>query len=175
MDILPLNHVQKDFKIFMITMNSQNKNIHQNIDMKYEFFDVTADIGFWAYGKTLEESFENAALAMFDVITNLEKVAKKESRNIDVESEDIVSLLYDFLEELLIFHELDLIMFSNFEIMIKKEINNEKEIYKLNAIAYGETINWKIHEKRSEVKAITFHMMEVLCDEICKVRVILDL
>ncbi|MCL2688049.1 MAG: archease [Methanobrevibacter sp.] len=156
-------------------MNTKNKNILKNIDKKYEFFDVTADIGFWAYGKTIEESFENAALAMFDVITNLEKVAKKEVRNINVESEDIVSLLYDFLEELLIIHEVDLIMFSNFELAIKKENNNENEVYKLKAIAIGENIDYNIHERRSEVKAITFHMMEVLCEDICKVRVILDL
>jgi SHS2 domain-containing protein len=156
-------------------MRNGNKNNQKNIQKKFEFFDVTADIGYWAYGKTLEESFENAALAMFDVITNLEKVAKKESKNITVESEDFVSLLYDFLEELLIIHELNLILFSNFDISIEKGFKSEKEIFKLDAIATGETINRNIHKRRSEVKAITFHMMEVKCEEICKVRVILDL
>ncbi len=63
---------------------------------KFEFFDVTADIGYWAYGKTLEEAFENSALAMFNVITNVKKVDKKEIREFTIESEDKVSLLYDF-------------------------------------------------------------------------------
>lgn len=156
-------------------MNSENKDIIKNIERKYEFFDVTADIGFWAYGKTLEESFENAGLAMFDVITDIGKVAKTESRTITVESEDKVSLLYDFLEELLIIYELELIMFSNFDVAISKENILGNEVYKLEAIATGETIDWNIHERRSEVKAITFHMMDVLCEDICKVRVILDL
>ena len=156
-------------------MNSKNKDIIKNIERKYEFFDVTADIGFWAYGKTLEESFENAGLAMFDVITDIGKVAKTESRTITVESEDKVSLLYDFLEELLIIYELELIMFSNFDVAISKENILGNEVYKLEAIATGETIDWNIHERRSEVKAITFHMMDVLCEDICKVRVILDL
>ena len=30
---------------------------------KFEFFDVTADIGFYAYGNNLNEAFENAGLA----------------------------------------------------------------------------------------------------------------
>lgn len=159
----------------MIHMGTKN-NINQKlIQKKFEYFDVTADIGYWAYGKTLEESFENAALAMFDVITDTEKIAKNETKEISVESEDKISLLYDFLEELLIIHELDLILFSDFQVAIKKERKEDNEVYKLSAIATGETIDWSIHERKSEVKAITFHMMEVLCEDICKVRVILDL
>ncbi|MDR0901029.1 MAG: archease [Methanobrevibacter sp.] len=147
----------------------------QFINKKFEFFDVTADIGYWAYGKTLEEAYENAALAMFNVITNTDKVSQKVSKEIAIESEDLVSLLYDFLEELLILHELNLMFFSKFEIAIKKEeINNESK-YTLKGIAIGEEINWKVHEKGSEVKAITFHQMEVITNSISKVRVILDL
>ena len=142
---------------------------------KFEFFDVTADIGFWAYGKSLDKAFENAALAMFNVITDTKKVAKKKSKKIYVESEDKTSLLYDFLEEVLIIYELESVLFSSFYVAIKKEKINDYEAYKLNGIATGENINWDIHERRNEVKAITFHMMEVLCEDICKLSVILDL
>ena len=159
----------------MINMKTNNINDQKLIQKKFEFFDVTADIGFWAYGKTLEEAFENAALAMFNVITDTEKVAKKETKEIYVESEDKISLLYDFLEELLVLQEVDLILCSDFQVAIKKEIKGKDEVYKLNAIAIGENIDWNIHERKSEVKAITFHMMEVLCEDIFKVRVILDL
>lgn len=156
-------------------MKNKDNNNQRLIQKKFEFFDVTADIGYWAYGMTLEESFENAALAMFNVITDTQKVAKKETREIYVESEDKVSLLYDFLEELLVLQEVDLILFSDFQVAITKEIKENDEVYKLSAIATGETIDWNIHERKSEVKAITFHMMEVLCVDVCKVRVILDL
>ena len=43
-------------------------------DLKFEFFDVTADVGYRAYGETLENAFENAALAMFEVITDTSTV-----------------------------------------------------------------------------------------------------
>ncbi len=155
-------------------MNNKN-HLKKNTQKRFEFFDVTADIGFWAYGKTLNEVFENAALAMFDVITDVKKVDKNDSKAIYVESEDLVSLLYDFLEELLIIHEVDLMLFSKFDVNIIKEKYNCSEIFKLNAVINGENINWNKHDRRSEVKAITFHMMEILCDDICKARVILDL
>lgn len=37
---------------------------------KFEFFDVTADVGYRAYGRTMDEAFENAALALFEVMTD---------------------------------------------------------------------------------------------------------
>ncbi|MDR2967248.1 MAG: archease [Methanobacteriaceae archaeon] len=156
-------------------MNKKNQEIQEKIHQKYEFFDVTADIGFWAYGKTLEESFENAALAMFNVITKTDSVAENESRKINIESEDLTSLLYDFLEELLFIYEVDLLLFSKFDLSIKKGNIDNNEIYKLEAVVTGEEIDWNKHYRGSEVKAITFHMMEVLCEDICKIRVILDL
>ena len=66
---------------------------------KYDYFDVTADIGFYAYGNSLDEAYENAGLAMFNVITDISKVKKDESREFEIVSEDLVSLLYDYLEE----------------------------------------------------------------------------
>ena len=40
---------------------------------QYEYLEHTADVKFLAYGKTLEEVFENAALAMFNVMIDTEK------------------------------------------------------------------------------------------------------
>lgn len=45
-----------------------------NLEKKFEFFDVTADVGIRAYGKTLEDAFENAALAMFEVMTDTSRI-----------------------------------------------------------------------------------------------------
>ena len=47
---------------------------------KYDYFDVTADIGFYAYGNSLDEAYENAGLAMFNVITDISKVKKDSFR-----------------------------------------------------------------------------------------------
>ena len=82
---------------------------------KYDYFDVTADIGFYAYGNSLEEAYENAGLAMFNVITDISKVKKEESREFEIVSEDLVSLLYDYLEELLFLQDTEFLFFSDFK------------------------------------------------------------
>jgi len=139
--------------------------------LKFEFFDVTADAGYWAYGSTLEESFENAGLAMFEVMTSTSQIQKVEKREIEVKSEDKVSLLYDYLEELIFLHDVEFLVFSDFKVNIEKQ----GEDYVLHGFLIGEEFNPKIHERRDEVKAVTFHMMEVIEENGYKVRVILDL
>ncbi|MDR1721766.1 MAG: archease [Methanobrevibacter sp.] len=152
---------------------SENNKFFEDNRLKYEYFDVTADIGFYSFGNTLEEAFENAALAMFNVITDVKKVKAVESREISIESEDEVSLLYDWLEELLFIHEVDFLLLSDFKII---SIVNEDNSLKLESIVKGDNIDWAFHERKSEVKAITFHQMEV--NEIegkYQVKAILDL
>ena len=51
--------------------------------MKFKFLDITtADVAFEAYGKTLEELFANAALAMFEVMINTKQIEKKVEKRI---------------------------------------------------------------------------------------------
>ena len=146
---------------------------------KYDYFDVTADIGFYAYGNSLEEAYENAGLAMFNVITDISKVKKEESREFEIVSEDLVSLLYDYLEELLFLQDTEFLFFSDFKVDIEKIVDDESsdlENYKLTCFACGEEIDWSIHSHKSEVKAITFHKMCVKEDNgIFSLRAILDL
>jgi len=123
---------------------------------RWEHYEHTADIGIRGYGETLEEAFEAVAIALFDVMVNVEKVEKKEVREIEVEGEDLYSLLYNFLEELLILHDTEGLVFRDFEVKIEKT----EEGYKLKAKAYGEKLSEK-HEPKEEVKAITYHDMEI--------------
>ena len=139
------------------------------MERPYEYFDVTADVGFHAYGSDINEAFENAALAMFNVITNTDDVDDQKTYDFSLQSEDNISLLFDFLEELLFLHEVEFMLFSNFNVAIDEDLN-------LKATVKGENINWEKHERGSEVKAITFHKMDVdQSKDLCKVQVILDL
>ena len=47
----------------------------QSQQKQYEYLEHTADVKFLAYGKTLEEVFENAALAMFNVMIDTGKIS----------------------------------------------------------------------------------------------------
>lgn len=138
---------------------------------KFEYFDVTADIGFKAYGNDLDEAFENAGLAMFNIISNTGDVDAINSISFEISSEDEVSLLYDYLEELLFHHEIDFMLFSDFDVEIKRLDDG----YSLNATVKGEPIDWDKHERKTEIKAITFHMMDVKDSRPFELQAIVDL
>ena len=59
---------------------------------RFEYFDVTADIGFIAYGNTLNEAFENAGLAIFNIISDTSGIDSKIAKSFEITSEDEVSL-----------------------------------------------------------------------------------
>src|SRR3989344_3531233 len=70
---------------------------------KYKFLEHTADIKFQVYGSSLNEIFENTALAISEILARDEKIKIKTKKKIAVEGKDLESLLYNFIEELLFF------------------------------------------------------------------------
>lgn len=68
--------------------------------MKYEFLEHTADVKFRAYGKSLDECFENVILAFSEIIAKGNKINSTETKSISVKGIDKKSLFYKFLEEL---------------------------------------------------------------------------
>ncbi len=140
---------------------------------KYEYLEHTADIKFIAYGKTLEEIFENAALAMFNVIIDTEKVSGETGREIYLNSPDLESLLVDWLSELLYLFEVDEIVFRKFRV---EEINEEKGEYSIKARAAGEKYYPESHPFETEIKAVTYNQLEVKkIDDGWKAQVVVDI
>ena len=120
---------------------------------KYEFIDHTADIGVRAYGKNLSEAFENAAVGMFDVISDTAKIDKIGEYVIELEADNIEQLLVDWLSELLYIHETKNVLLSGFKVKLDKN--------KLRARVYGEGLDKKKHPIKNEIKAVTYHILEV--------------
>jgi len=137
---------------------------------KFEFVDITtADVAFDACGRNLNELFANSALAMFEVMVDTKKVKSKVKRKVKVKGNDLQSLMFSWLNELLIFVDSENLAFSNF----KTEIDEKN--FTLNAVCKGEKINPKKHETRTAVKACTYHQMKIEKNKIWKARVILDI
>lgn len=134
----------------------------------YEYFEATADIGLKAYGKDMNEAFENAGLAIFNIISDTSGIDALREIEFEVTSEDEVSLLYGYLEELLFYHEIEFMLFSEFHVKIDENMH-------LKAKIIGEEINWDKHERKSEIKAITFHKMDVRKTDHVEVQAIVDL
>ncbi len=138
---------------------------------KFKFLDIsTADVAFEAYGKTLDELFANSALAMFEVMVDTSKVEKRMEKKINVEGEDLESLMFNWLNELLYLYGAEGLVFSHFDVKVYREN------FKLEAKVFGEKIDPERHEVKTEVKAATYHKLKVWNEDgIWKARVILDI
>ena len=123
--------------------------------MKFKYLEnvAIADIAFEAYGKTLNEVFENCAYAFFDITCNPKTIKQKIRIIIKLKDKDEKKLLYDFLSELIFLKDSKQLIFSKVKINIKDE--------KLKATLYGDKISYDKHELRNDVKAITYHMFNL--------------
>lgn len=119
----------------------------------------TADAYVEAYGTSLEEAFENAAFAMTDVMTEVEKVEAQNEESFMVEAQDEYALLYSWLEELLLEFELKGRLYSRFEV---SEIEKISEGFRLRAKAWGENYDSKKHPSKVGIKSATYHQMKIL-------------
>jgi SHS2 domain-containing protein len=128
---------------------------------KFEFLEHTADVYIAAHGATLEEAFENAALAMFEVMTDTEKVSADVEDSVEVEAEDEYALLYSWLEALLVKFETKNMLYSKYKIL---SIAETSEGYGIKATVWGEKFNAEKHTQRVAVKAVTYHRMEIIKD-----------
>jgi SHS2 domain-containing protein len=128
---------------------------------KFEFLEHTADVYIAAHGKTLEEAFENAALAMFEVMTDTENVSPDIEDSVEVEAEDEYALLYSWLEALLVKFEIQNMLYSKFEI---SSIDETAEGFRVKAAVWGEKFNAEKHTQKVGVKAVTYHRMEIVKD-----------
>ncbi|HLC00323.1 MAG TPA: archease [Candidatus Bathyarchaeia archaeon] len=140
---------------------------------KFEFLEHTADILIAAHGQNMEEAFENAALAMFEVMTDTTKINPNQEDSVEVEAEDEYALLYSWLEALLVKFEVNGLLFSKFKVT---SLQDTAEGFKLKAAVWGEKFNAEKHPQKVAVKAVTYHRMEII-KEIGKVTLefILDI
>jgi protein archease len=126
---------------------------------KFEFLEHTADVLISAHGASLEKAFENAALAMFEVMTDTTQINPIEKDTLEVEAEDEYALLYSWLEALLVKFEVNGMLCSKFEIL---GLEDNSEGFKLKANVWGERFNAEKHPQRVAVKAVTYHRMEII-------------
>ncbi len=120
---------------------------------KYKFLEHTADVKFQAYGKTLEEAFANAVLALTDVIVEQKEVEPAEEKIIEIESESKEALLYDFLEKFLY-----LIDTEHFVVAEVKSISIDN--LKLKAVVMGDK-GLEKYSFKTHIKAMTYNDMVI--------------
>ncbi|MHC5200093.1 MAG: archease [Planctomycetota bacterium] len=116
--------------------------------MTWEHFHHQADIGIRGIGDSVEQAFEEGAVALMAVICSPEKVEAKECIEIECEAAEKDLLFADWINALIYEMDIRKWVFSRFEVHIEKD--------KLFGKAWGEPIDTDRHEPAVEVKAATF-------------------
>ena len=134
----------------------------------FEFIDHTADAGIRVEAPTVEDLFETAALAFSELVTSVDSVDCKVERRFELQEDDIETLLVSWLQELLYLLDTEALVFSRFQVRL--------EDLSLEAAAWGEVFDPKIHTVKTEIKAVTYHQLEVArSDQGWRAQVIFDI
>jgi SHS2 domain-containing protein len=138
----------------------------------FRYLDHVTDAIVEAYGSSLDEAFENSAKGLVNTMIDLEQITPDQEYEIVAKGYDVKSLLYDWLEKVMLGLLIDNIALSDFKVKISK--NNGD--YFLKGIAKGEVLDLKKHHYKIEIKAVTYHEMEIKQTEnIITTRFLLDL
>ena len=120
----------------------------------FEVIDHTADIGIIAYGKDIQQLFNNAALGMFSLILEHGDLVEDSEYDIRLSSVDKENLLVEWLNELLFIFETEHLVF-------KRSIFDLLNETQLIARCFGTKVNPKKQAIKREIKAATYHMLSI--------------
>jgi len=123
----------------------------------WEHFYHQADIGIRGMGDSIEEAFEQAAIALTAVITDPAKIAGTEKIQVSCNCRDRELLFVDWLNALIYETATRKMLFARFEVSI--------EDADLRADIWGEPIDTQKHQAAVEVKAATYNSLKVSCNK----------
>lgn len=136
---------------------------------RYEFINHTADLGIKVKGESLRELFANAGYALFDIILEkIDKIKPKQSVDINIPGGEIEDIFVNWMRELLSKFNMEELGFKEFNI---RKVDKSG----LEATVRGEKIDPLTHSLKTEIKAVTYHGLEVRKNKgLWKVKVIFD-
>jgi protein archease len=138
--------------------------------LSYKFLDHTTDAFIEVHAKDFKEAFLIAAYAAIEITIDKDKVQEKEHKEFTAQGKDLQYLLYSWLEEIIFVLITDGFAIRRIELEI-----NENQGYKIWAKAYGEPLEFLKHNFKIEIKAPTFHDMEIRKNGQVYMRFLLDL
>lgn len=119
----------------------------------WEHFEHDADIGIRGIAPTLEQAFEQTAVAMTAVITNPDQVSATIATSIRCQASDNELLLLDWINELVYEMAVRGLLFKRYQVAINDGI--------LSATAFGEVVNPQKHQPAVEIKGATLTELRV--------------
>jgi len=120
---------------------------------RWEHFPHGADVGIRGLGRTAEEAFAQAALALTAVVADPTRVRPRQTREVECRATSLDDLLFDFLDALVFSMSAEGMLFSAAEVHIEGS--------HLRARLLGEPVDPARHEPVVEVKGPTFTELRV--------------
>jgi SHS2 domain-containing protein len=135
----------------------------------FEILEHPADLGIEARGKNLAEAFQAAADGLMSLLVDPATVEPSETRHVEIRAADAGQLLVKWLGEILYLFDGEKFVSSKFAIFGWSD-------NALSAAVAGEKLNSSRHVTRMDVKAITYHQLQVVQNQGGgQVRVFLDI
>jgi len=138
--------------------------------LSYKSLEHATDAIFEVNASNLEEAFVVAAKSVIETILDTSTIDETQEKTMTVLGKDLRYLLYNWLEEIIILTITD--GFAAKTISVALEKSSE---YKITARFKGEKIDIKKHHFKVEIKAPTFHDMEIKQNGTVYMRYLLDL
>jgi len=128
--------------------------------MPYEFLDDAppADVGFVAWGPSLDDCFRAAADAtLATMLPHPETLARRARRTAHVEHTDLELALLNLLEEMVFHKDAHGLLLAADEVRVARQ----GETWTVDAVFSGESIDPARHDLANDVKAVTVHRLKV--------------
>ncbi len=120
---------------------------------QWQHFPHQADIGVRGIGETVEQAFEQAAVALTAVMVDIASIMPVQSVKISCEAPELELLLVDWLNAIIYEMATQNMLFCRFKVTIDGG--------KLQGSAWGEPLNRDKHHPAVEVKGATFTGLHV--------------
>lgn len=138
--------------------------------MSIQYLEHTTDAFILVTAPSLTDAFTLAGQSVVDTTLDKKTIEEKEQRTLKVSGKDLSYLLLNWLEEVNYQLITEGFAIARFSLEISKN-----STYKLKSTIFGEPINLKKHHFKIEIKAPTFHMMEIKQNGQVTMRFLLDL
>ncbi|HIP90197.1 MAG TPA: archease [Candidatus Nanopusillus sp.] len=129
---------------------------------EFEYEDHTADVKIVAYGNTPKRTIEALMLGMLNLIYDIDKVEKKEQKEIELEANDIIEVIFELGTRILDIFYVDKFAIGDIRIKNLRRVKKEKEkVWYVRTNLFGEKYDTNKHGFKKEVKAITYHNLDI--------------
>ena len=135
-----------------------------------KIFEHTADVGIKVECNTLSEAFNEISLSFTEIVTGGNLTTKQKSYEVTLVSEDLESLLVRFVSHLIFLFDTKNFLPSLAEVDVVIS-----DSYEINGQLLGDSYDEEKHGYGVEIKAVSYHMLEISVGPPSTIVIILDL